>query len=81
MADNIAWPVRALHVVIFDCTMSINNKVSVGVAHIDYRPAFESNSITKLLLKLRSFRISGQLLNGNGTKRVNHRRYIRHIKI
>jgi len=46
--------------------MSINNNKSVGVAYTDYRPAFESISINKLLLKLRSLGISGQLLSRIG---------------
>ena len=47
---------------ISDWTLSINNKKSVGIAYIDYKRAFDSVSTSKLLLKLRSYGISGQLL-------------------
>jgi len=46
-----------------DWTLSINDKKSVGVAYIDYKRAFDSVSISKLVLKLRSYSISGQLLS------------------
>jgi len=44
-------------------TVSTNDKKSVGVTYIDYKRAFDSVSISKLVLKLRPYGISGQLLS------------------
>jgi len=42
---------------------SIHDKKSVGVAHIDYKRPFDSVSISKLVSKLRSYGILGQILS------------------
>ena len=46
-----------------DWTLAINDRKSVGAAYIDYTRAFDCVSHSKLLLKLRSYGISGQLFN------------------
>jgi len=46
-----------------DWTLAINDRKSVGVAYIDYKRAFDCVSCSKLLIKLHSYGISGQLLS------------------
>ena len=46
-----------------DWTLAINDRKSVGAVYIDYKRAFDCVSHSKLLLKLRSYGISGQLFN------------------
>jgi len=46
-----------------DRTFTINIKKSIAVGYIDYKRAFDCVSLTKLLLKLRSYGISGNLLS------------------
>jgi len=46
-----------------DWTLTINNNKSIAVAYIDYEHAFDCVSHSKLLLKLRSYGISGNLLS------------------
>ena len=46
-----------------DWTLTINNKNSIAAAYVDYKRAFDCVSHNKLLLKLRSYGISGNLHN------------------
>jgi hypothetical protein len=46
-----------------DWTLTLNDRKSVGVAYIDYKRAFDCVSHNKLLIKLQSYGISGQLLS------------------